>query len=102
MVYYLFSPARNPKSPTRSSQPALQFGVGVSAKHFKKAVQRNTIKRLIREAYRLQKRKLNDTVESNNQQVTLFFIYTAKELTDFQFLYGKMNLALQKIISDFD
>jgi ribonuclease P protein component len=98
MVYYLFSPARNPKSPTRSSQPALQFGVGVSAKHFKKAVQRNTIKRLIREAYRLQKNELQNALTTHNGNVKLFFVYTARELAGFSAIKEKVNVILNKLI----
>jgi ribonuclease P protein component len=37
----------------------VQFGVGVSAKNFKKAVDRNRIKRLTRKAWRLQKNEIS-------------------------------------------
>jgi ribonuclease P protein component len=40
----------------------LQVGVGVSARNFKKAVDRNRIKRLLRECYRLNKLPLHALV----------------------------------------
>src|SRR6478609_2995237 len=46
----------------RINEPILQFGVAVSKKNFKKAVDRNRIKRLIREAYRLQQVELRAAV----------------------------------------
>ncbi|HEX8332587.1 MAG TPA: ribonuclease P protein component [Segetibacter sp.] len=58
----------------------LQAGVAVSKKNFKKAVDRNRIKRLLREAYRLQKNELQNQLESKNKQLAIFFIYTGKEL----------------------
>lgn len=81
----------------RQMPPSIQIGVGVSGKFFKRAVDRNRIKRLIREAYRLQKQDLCDSVKANNRRLNLFFIYTARELPDYQLVYDRMAVALQKI-----
>jgi ribonuclease P protein component len=75
----------------------IQFGVGVSAKTFKKAVERNRIKRLTRECYRLHKPNFRKIVRANNQQLNVFFIYTGKELPDYKLVYDKVAIALQKI-----
>ncbi|MBM3411816.1 MAG: ribonuclease P protein component [Bacteroidetes bacterium] len=77
-------------------QTGIRAGVGVSARVFKKAVDRNRIKRQLRESYRLQKQilVLPDTTEKG---LDLFFIYTAQESTEFQELYKAVEKALQKI-----
>jgi ribonuclease P protein component len=75
----------------------LRFGVGVSGKNFKKAVDRNRIKRLIREAYRLQKLSLQERLKEKNSQLNIFFIYTGKELPDFNLAKEKVNVALKKL-----
>jgi ribonuclease P protein component len=76
----------------------MQFGVGVSGKNFKKAVDRNRIKRLTREAYRLQKIDLHEVLKGSNQQLNLFLIYTAKELADFNTIQEKLKLILNKLV----
>ena len=75
----------------------LQFGAGVSAKNLKKAVDRNMVKRLIREAYRLQKKTLEENLAKKNIQLVLFFIYTAKELPEYKEVYNKTGKALNKL-----
>jgi ribonuclease P protein component len=104
----LFSEGKNfPLSPFRiyylvtsliadSSSP-LQFGVGVSGKNFKKAVDRNRIKRLTREAYRLQKKQLQEATMQKKLQLNIFFIYTAKELPGFNIVKEKVNVILNKL-----
>ena len=75
----------------------LQFGVGVSSKNFKKAVDRNRIKRLTREAWRLQKNELKELLKTSNKQLNVFFIYTGKELPDFATVKDKVAVALKKL-----
>jgi ribonuclease P protein component len=75
----------------------LQFGVGVSNKNFKRAVDRNRIKRLTREAWRLQKNELKELVKTQSKQLNVFFIYTGKELPDFTTVKDKVAVALKKL-----
>ncbi len=77
--------------------PSLLFATGVSAKNFKKAVDRNRIKRLTREAYRLQKTDLQKKVEVNNIQLNVFFIYTGKEVPEYKEVFKKIGVILKKL-----
>jgi ribonuclease P protein component len=76
---------------------AIGFGVGVSSKVFKKAVDRNRIKRLTREAWRLQKLSLRQKLKEQNSQLNIFFIYTGKALPNYKELYEKMGKVLEKL-----
>ena len=80
----------------------LQFGVGVSAKNFKRAVDRNRIKRLTREAWRLQKNELSELAKKQDKQLNVFFIYNGKELPDFTMVKDKVAVALKKLADKID
>jgi len=97
LIYYLLGALS-----ANDSRLSTRFAVGVSSKNFKKAVDRNRIKRLIRESYRLQKPNFSKALKANNQQLSLFFIFTGKELPDYKFVYDKVAIALQKISIDIE
>ena len=74
-----------------------QVGISVPKRNFKKAVDRNRIKRLLRENYRLQKY----TVYSNVKKPYVFMIsYLAKEEWSSADIAGKMNKLLTKFIEE--
>lgn len=76
---------------------AIKAGVGVSARNFRKAVDRNRIKRLLRECYRLNKQSLHSSVDRTQKPVAIFFLYIGKEMPDFILLNEKMQIALGKL-----
>lgn len=82
---------------TKVDSTLLVFGVGVGTKKFKKAVERNRIKRLIRETYRLQKQSLVQNLNVLGKHMDFFIIYTGKELPDYASLLLQMKAVLQKL-----
>lgn len=96
-IYYLLNPLTIDHSPF-----SVQFGVGVSAKNFKKAVDRNRIKRLTKEVYRLQKKELQEKLKEKNLQLNIFFIYTAKELPELNTVKEKLAVILNRLIKLMD
>ena len=72
----------------------------VSKKRLKLAVERNVVKRRIKEAYRLQKKQLEYFLESTNQQLNLAIIYQQEEILDYKTLEEKINLLLSRLIKE--
>ena len=88
-VTYLLKPSAN--------TPGIQIGVSASKKNFKKAVDRNRMKRLLREAYRLQKNELLDKVKLSGIQCSVFFLYTGKEIAAYQEITAAMTKTLDQL-----
>lgn len=82
---------------TASQIPGLQAAFSVSKRHFKKATDRNRIKRLLREAWRLQKNEWQKTLEQNNQQAVVFILFTGNELPAYELVVEKIKAALKKL-----
>lgn len=76
----------------------LQAGFTVSSRHFKKAVDRNRVKRLVREAYRLQKYELQLSPQLVKNSLSIFFIYVGKEIPEYALVYEKTGAVLKRLI----
>jgi ribonuclease P protein component len=76
----------------------IKAGFTVSSKIFPRAVDRNRIKRLTREGYRLQKADLRTRILKNKQLLHLFFIYTGKEMISYKELYPRVKQILDKLL----
>jgi ribonuclease P protein component len=74
----------------------LQTGVSVSKRNFKLAVDRNRIKRMMREVYRLNKNML---YKSLDDKYIFMFIYLGRTETDYNKLNDKMKKLMQTFLS---
>lgn len=83
--------------PKKDAEPASVM-VSVPKKRFKRAVKRNRLKRLMREAYRLNKHQLIEKLNDKEMQIHVAFNYVSDDELDFATIEKKMKLALQKII----
>jgi len=72
--------------------------VSVPKKRFKRAVKRNRLKRLMREAYRLNKQEILEKLNEKELQIHVAFNYVSDEIMDFAQIEKKMKVALQKLI----
>ncbi len=77
------------------SKSTIKTGVSVSKRNFKKAVDRNRIKRLLREVYRKNKYIVpKDTA----YHLVFLFIYTGREMPDYLVIENKITEILQKFV----
>ena len=75
-----------------------QAGFSVPKKHFKRAVDRNRIKRLMREAYRHNKTPFYEKLAERKQQMAIMFVYKGKELPELEATTSALLNCMNRII----
>ncbi len=78
----------------------IKIGVSASSRSFKKAVDRNRIKRVLREQYRLNKLPLHQFITDNKQQLAVFLLYINKTMPEKGLVEKKMPIIIQKLITN--
>ena len=82
-----------------SASSLLQAGVGAPSRTFRKAVQRNRVKRLLREAYRLEKPNFITQAALDHKRVNLFFLYTDVNVLTQLEIQAKVKEALAILVT---
>jgi len=93
-ILYLYEPR------LMGNDSLVKCGVSVSSKKFKRAVDRNFLKRRMREAYRLNKGELTRIANQKNLEVNLFILFLSNEKEEFHKIRQGILSALKLILAD--
>jgi ribonuclease P protein component len=80
-----------------STKAAFQMVISVPKRNFKKAHDRNRIRRQLKEAFRLNKVALEEKLIEQKQQIALFIVYTERTALEYKVLESKMKKLIQQI-----
>jgi ribonuclease P protein component len=89
-------PLRLVYTPIENCDEKLKFGVSVSKKHFKNAVDRNYFKRVLRECYRLNKHLILDNLD---KKYAIMFFYQTQERLSYAEINEKTILLFKKFVA---
>lgn len=78
------------------------FGVSVPKKKFKKAVDRNRIKRLVKESIRLNKTFFDQTLYKQNKSVHIMIVCYFEEIPDYVLVEEKIKKILDRLAKRFN
>lgn len=79
------------------AEEGLKTGIGAGSKGLKKAVQRNRCKRLMREAFRLQKQELEKIVLESGAGLHLFIVFSGRELPAYDAVFNDFGAILARV-----
>ncbi|MFH6997843.1 ribonuclease P protein component [Flavobacterium sp. FlaQc-57] len=79
-----------------NSEEKIKIGVSVSKKNFKRAVDRNYFKRVLRETYRLNKHLLLDNI---NEPYSIMFFYQTKDKLSYEEINIKTIQLFEKFLA---
>ena len=81
---------------TESTTPSVEVLFSVPKRNHKRANKRNTLKRRMREAYRLNNEALHAAIKEQGKEVDIAFVYSTKELLP----YKTIENAVRKILAE--
>lgn len=76
--------------------------VSVPKRIMKRAVDRNLIKRRVKEAYRKQKTRLYSILERKGQKINLILVYTSSKIAPYEELEDKISRVLNRLNDTLD
>jgi len=94
-VVYLFRPVGDKPVTCR-------LLISVSKKRFHHAVDRNRVKRLIRESWRKNKSQLYETCTKNTISVDVALVYTATVIHSYEEMYKKTAKAVNELVRRYE
>ncbi len=79
----------------------VKIAVSIPKRRFKKAVDRNLLKRRVKEAYRINKTNLRELLAEEDFSLIVIFIYIGNEALPFKHIEHKINLILLRLGSKY-
>ena len=85
------------KEEGNSDEVAIKSIIVVPKKKLRLAVDRNVVRRRMKEAYRLHKTELESTLKSKNIQLNIAIIYQKEEILSYKVIEEKIKLILGRL-----
>ena len=87
------------EQPQEVQEPTAAILINVAKKRFRHAIDRNLVKRRIREAYRTSKHSFVEALENNGKKMAVAIIYIDNKHNSTAFIRKKMTRLLESILT---
>ena len=83
---------------TESTTPSVEVLFSVPKRNHKRANKRNTLKRRMREAYRLNNEALHAAIKEQGKEVDIAFVYSSKDLLPYKTIEHAVRRILAEVV----
>ncbi len=90
------------KNESDEAESSAQILISVPKRKFKHAVQRNKIRRRIKEAYRKKKSELYQFLKASKNNISLILIYIASSEIAYKEIEDKINVTLERLTKEIE